>query len=479
MSRFARLVAASAPATAARELFAPLEKSTSWRELAALFDLITAIVGERDPIALGGPLLESIGDGWWLCPLCADAFEASGGESTCPKCGGTLGGSSRLLRVDLDGGGHMWLSPPGDETLEAFSSMRVERDGTWFVFHDADGKAALSRRRIETVPLFTFRYSIVGEDSDGAVWVTETKAFRPWVLAAGATTPVRAEHDGTLEDFIITTMRETLAPGRTLGPSTEASDAARRLAALTLETCWKEFPLSTTQPGLYQSNDRLVALLNVGDIPAASLLPLGRILLESFTFLPGSGFCPAWLEGKRRIDGSPLPLLEPLLLAMKRSDRAVYERYAAEALRYVLADADVIDHDPDGRQPNLARALLTDLERISPLDEETRAILVASLSRAAKSASGWEYLDLFPLALHLLSSGSTSDQQATIVEALRSWATLDDGDDSEDLLPRYVESQLMSAATLAGYAAALERIPDLVKHEPLRLLLGRMRAATG
>jgi hypothetical protein len=425
MSRteFATILDAKSSAARAAHVAALLQTSKE-DDRGAVRSIAHAVLDARYDVDLGrfsrSHSPESVGDGWWLCPACAEAFEESDGVWQCPKCQQDIG--QKALHLSFGGGGSLWVQAPvaKHRIFPAFSYLRVERDmdrHEWW----ADGPGAAAR------------------GPDGMV-VT------------------RQVEDGLVQRIL-----------EVLGLAREADEASPgTLPPVTAADLWRTFP-PTLEHGYLRSEalEELASSLT----SVESLVLLVELLCATCSFVPGGDWVPDWMpDANERQPASPLDVLIPALEQLQKLDRAAYLRAAASCLPFVLCDSDVLHHDARAASAELGRELVDALTRaeLDQLRAIPRPLLIAAIDRAARTLAGFEYgADMFALVVRALQVSDSPDERTALLVAAQCFH----GDAEDCYVPSYLEAGLVSAEALRDYA---ERIPSLVPDNPAARELGAL-----
>jgi hypothetical protein len=145
-----------------------------WEMLSALAERATAVHRGPPPVAA-----KPLGDDWFECPACGDAFE---GTRTACTCGVALGTGAAALEIDL-GDVRMTMRPSRADELgymgrlgylaTAFEGLRIEHGARWFELVD-DQSRTLDRANARAV-LPPNLVPIGVYDDDAIVLAHETK----------------------------------------------------------------------------------------------------------------------------------------------------------------------------------------------------------------------------------------------------------------------------------------------------------------
>jgi uncharacterized protein (TIGR02996 family) len=136
------------PTGAVRELL--LELFDGKRIEKSLVDLLSVIAEHATALRTGlapaeGQAAEPLGDNWFQCPHCADAFE--GERGACPACEQPLALARPALELLLGDGARLWLrtvtgNRPSRLEIAKVEWLRVEAGPRWFELFDARGRMA-------------------------------------------------------------------------------------------------------------------------------------------------------------------------------------------------------------------------------------------------------------------------------------------------------------------------------------------------
>jgi hypothetical protein len=414
-TEFATILDATSSAARAAHIAALLQTGKE-EERGAARSIAHAVLDARYDVDLGrfsrSAAPESVGDGWWLCPACAEAFEESDGVWQCPKCQQNIG--QKALHLSFAGGGSLWVQAPVETNriFPGFSYLRVERGmdrHEWWT----DGSNAAAR------------------GPDGTV-VT------------------RQVGDGFVRRIL-----------DVLGLAADTGEAPPgKLPPVTAADLWSVFP-PTLEHG-YLRSEALEELAS--SLPSVeALVHLIELLCATCSFVPGGDWAPDWMpDARKRQPGSPLEVLIPALEQLQKLDRAAYLRAAASCLPFVLCDSDVLHHDARAGSAELGRDLVDALTRaeLDQLRAIPRSMLIAAIDRAARTLAGFEYgADMFALVIRALEVSDSPDERTALLAAAQHFH----GDDEDCHIPSYLEKELISADALRGYA---ERIPALAPDNP-------------
>ncbi len=128
---------------------------------------------------------EDLGDNWWLCPACSDAFESTELPSKCELCEEPYAAPiGRVVELDFGARGTLWLSEAGDY---AHAEGHAH---TWTSYN-----AALARHALDCALLISHsslhQATVLGEDGEGQLFYQQGNVL--WSLQRGKSEPTQ-EH---------------------------------------------------------------------------------------------------------------------------------------------------------------------------------------------------------------------------------------------------------------------------------------------
>lgn len=468
-------------AGAIRALWTPLKgddlfgmRPALWQGLVAAADAARGARWEPDPQAERvGPAARDLGEGWYQCPHCDDAFEGRGAEAACPSCGGALAAALPCLHLDLGDAGQLWWEPGAgarsriSDRLESLGAlvgrMRVQGPAGAFTLFDASGRAAAA----DALPLGTIPHgaAVLGREGD-TLWLGHPARLSLWRLPPGGALEEAPMEGSWAPDFLAARIAACLFGDRGAPASgSEAAAADEALAGITAAHLWDRFPPTLEEDG-YLECEALEALLRVEGVSVERLSAVAEAIMDTASFFPGGDWIPDWMDAPagERIPGSPIVLLGPILGQLHERDRGAFDRLAARLLGYILCDGDVLDHDARAAHAEVGRSLAQDLAaaELASLPEASHAHLAQSYRVACEAAAGNPYgADLLGLGIAMAAAGPEALREAA-TEGLEEWVGVHVGEPG-GYLPRYLETGLLEGATLGAQRDALASadLPEL------------------
>jgi len=361
-----------------------------WAKLSALADRTTSIRTAMAPAPRAVDRATSLGDNWFQCPGCDDVFE--GERARCAVCQRALAMAAPATEIAFGDDARIWIrlvttNPASIQMFayldDMFSWLRVEAGARWFETYEPAARDAIAAQLAAKVAIPPNLVPL-GVGDDGEILLAHETRLSTYAVRDGravATQPATT----CSSQLVVLPLVALLVPGDA-PPSTEGAAADRKLRAFTPSDVLALLLLGDDG---YIHGDELLVLLRTDGVSVASLTHIARILMDSFTFIPGGTWQPKTLAGKRR-PGSPVLLLQPIVdrLHVHVHESSAFADLACELLGLVLCDPDVYEHDALGAHADMATELVAALLTIelATLSPASQAHLLTSFERACDAA---------------------------------------------------------------------------------------------
>lgn len=400
---------AGAVRTLLRTLFAGNEHNplapALWTQLSALADRARAVRMSEAPASGAGLRPEALGDNWFQCPQCADAFE--GVPANCPGCGRAFAVARQALEIELGDDARVWLVPSSATAFapiqdlsylaSAITWMRVEAGPRWFELFDdaARSSAAAALTAKLTIPP---NVTPIGAHEDGTIALAHVTKLELYVVRDH--TLVAEPHRTRLApEVVVRQIVRVMFPDGAVPTTGESTAAETALRAAAGPEMFEKFALARGKNG-YLEDAELLALLRTDGVSSEALRGIARGLLDGTSFIPGGTWMPDTLPApEKRRPGSPLLLMQAIVEQLQKTDPDQFTELACELLGHVLCDPDVYDHDALALHADMASELVDALVAVDPgrLTASARGHVLVSFERACAAARP-EQLELAPLA---------------------------------------------------------------------------------